>query len=44
MGGRFVSNVQYAWKSFWSHSVEILIGQVQARFGLLRDGVNLGAQ
>jgi hypothetical protein len=44
MGARFVSNVQLAQKSFWSHLMELLVGQVEARFGLLRDGVNLGAQ
>jgi hypothetical protein len=39
-------NVPKAQKSFWVHPMELLgdVGQVEARFGLLGERVNLGAR
>jgi hypothetical protein len=44
MGAWFASNVPQAWKSFWTHPMVLLgdVGQVEARFGLFGDSVNLG--
>jgi hypothetical protein len=41
-----VSNVPWAWKSFWAHPVALLadVCQVEARFGPFGDSVNLGAR
>jgi hypothetical protein len=41
-----VTNVPQAWKSFWAHPTVLLgdVGQVEARFGLFGDGVNLSAR
>jgi hypothetical protein len=38
--------IPWAWKCFWSHPMEVLgdEGQVEARFGLLGEGVNLDAK
>jgi hypothetical protein len=35
-----------AWKSFWEHLMELLgdVGQMEARFSLFRDNVNLDAR
>jgi hypothetical protein len=46
MGARFVPNVPRASKCFWSHPIELLsdVGEVEARFGLLVEGVNLNAK
>jgi hypothetical protein len=37
-------NVQYVWKSFWTHRMELLgyVGQVEAILGLFGDVVHLG--
>ena len=44
MGAWFVSNMQWAWKSFWAHPMEQLcdVGQVDARFGPFGGSVNVG--
>jgi hypothetical protein len=45
IGARFAPlNVQKARKSFWALPMELLgdVGQLESRFGLLGDGVNLG--
>jgi hypothetical protein len=36
--------MQYVWKSFWAHLMELLgyVGQVEGFFGSLGDGVNIG--
>jgi hypothetical protein len=46
IGLRFALNVPWAWKSSQAHPMVLLgdIGQVQARFGLFRDSVNIGAR
>jgi hypothetical protein len=43
---RVCADVPYAWKSFWAHLIELLsnMGQVQARFDLFGDSVNLSAR
>jgi hypothetical protein len=46
MGARFVLNVPRAWKCFWLHPMELVgdIGEVEACFGLLGEGVNRDAK
>jgi hypothetical protein len=46
MGARYVPNVPQAWKSFWTHMMELLcdVGHVESRFGLFGDGVSVGAR
>jgi hypothetical protein len=41
-----VPNVPRAWKSFWTHQMELIdvVGQVEGRFGTFRDSVNLSAR
>jgi hypothetical protein len=41
-----MSNVPYAWKSFWIHPMELQgdVAQVESHFGPLRDGVSVGAR
>jgi hypothetical protein len=41
-----VLNVLHAWKSFRAHPMVLLgdVGQVEARFGLLGDSINLEAR
>ena len=36
-------NVPYAWKSFWTHPIELLgdVGHVESHFGLFGDWVRL---
>jgi hypothetical protein len=43
---RFASDVPQGFKSFWSHLMELLgdMGQVEARFSLFGDSVNLGVR
>jgi hypothetical protein len=43
-GAWFALNVPQAWKSFWTHTVELLgdVGHVESRFGLFGDCVNVG--
>jgi hypothetical protein len=43
---RFAPNVRLAQKSFWAYLMELLgdVGQVEACFGLLGEGVNLGTK
>jgi hypothetical protein len=43
---RLAPNVQLAQKSFWAYLMELLgdVGQVEASFGLLGEGVNLGTK
>jgi hypothetical protein len=45
MVARFVPNIKWAWKSFLAHPMVLLgdVGQVEARFGLFRDRVDLSA-
>jgi hypothetical protein len=42
---RFAPDVPRAWKSFWSHPMELLgdVGQMEARFSLFGDNVNQDA-
>jgi hypothetical protein len=42
----FVPNVPKAWKSFWTHMMELLgeVGHVESRFGLFGDSVGVGAR
>jgi hypothetical protein len=44
IGAWFAPNVQLAEKSFWAYPMELLgdVVQVEAHFGLLVKGVNLG--
>jgi hypothetical protein len=44
MGAWFALNVPWAWKSFLAHPMVLLgdVGQVEARFGLFGDSVNVG--
>jgi hypothetical protein len=46
MGARFKPNVPQAWKSFWTHMMEVLgdVGHVESRIGLFGDGVSVGAR
>jgi hypothetical protein len=41
-----VSNVPWPWKSFWAHLMVLLgdVGQIEARFGLFGDSINLEAR
>jgi hypothetical protein len=43
-GAQIVLNVKWARKSFWAQPMELLgdVGQLEARFSPLGDGVNLG--
>jgi hypothetical protein len=36
--------MQYAWRSFWAHLIELLndVGQVEAHLGPFGESVNLG--
>jgi hypothetical protein len=46
IGAWFAPNIPFAQKSFWTHPM-VLLGdkaQVEARFGLFRDSVNLGTR
>jgi hypothetical protein len=42
---RFAPNIPYAWKSFWTHQIELLgeVSRVEPRFGPFRDSVSVGA-
>jgi hypothetical protein len=42
----FAPNAPRAWKSFWPHPMDLLggMGQMEARFGLFGDSVNLDAR
>jgi hypothetical protein len=46
IGALFVPNVPYAWKSFWTHTMELLgdVGHVESCFGLFGDSANLDAR
>jgi hypothetical protein len=41
-----VPNVPWAWKSFWTHLMELLgdVGHVESCFGPFGDGVSVGAR
>jgi hypothetical protein len=40
-----VPNVPWAWKSFWTHLMELGdVGHVEFCFGLFGDGVSVGAR
>jgi hypothetical protein len=43
---RFAPNIQLAWKSFQAQSMVLLgdVGQVETRFGLFGDSINLEAR
>jgi hypothetical protein len=45
IGAQFVSNVSWAWQSFWAHLMEPIsdVGEMKARFGPFKDSVNLDA-
>jgi hypothetical protein len=42
----FAQNMQSARKLFWAHPMKLIVdvGQVEAHFGLLGDGVNLSVR
>jgi hypothetical protein len=42
----FVPNVPQAWKSFWTHPIELLgdVGHVEFHFGPFGDSVSVGAR
>jgi hypothetical protein len=44
VGAWFALNLPQAWKSFWTHKVELLsdVGHVEPHFGLFGDCVNIG--
>ena len=46
IGARVAPNVPREWKSFWAHPMVLLgdVDQVEARFGLFGDSVNLSAR
>jgi hypothetical protein len=46
IGARFVSNVPWAWESFWVHLMELLgdVGQVEGCFDPFGDSVNLNTR
>jgi hypothetical protein len=46
IGAWFVPTLPWVWKSFWAHPMELLgdIGEIEARFSLFRDSVNLDAR
>jgi hypothetical protein len=42
---RFAPNVPYAWKSFWTHLLELGdVGPIESRFGSFEDGFSVGAR
>jgi hypothetical protein len=43
---RFAPNIPYAYKSFWTHLMELLgeVSRVEPRFGPFRDSVSVGAR
>ena len=46
IGAWFMPNVPYAWKSFWTHLIELLgdVGHVESDFGPFGDSVSIGAR
>jgi hypothetical protein len=46
MGAQYAPNVPQAWKSFWTHMMELLgdVGHVESRFFPFGDGVSVGAK